>query len=90
MDARLTRLSAWFALTLLAGCSASSPCVPQIVTQTRTVDSACDWDQAIYISRDDVLSDATARQILAHNAAGAQVCGWQTVRAPMTKAGALP
>ncbi|CAJ2908317.1 Uncharacterised protein [Burkholderia pseudomallei] len=52
------------------------PCEPQIVAKTRIVDTACDWARPIYVSRTDVLSDDTARQILAHNMAGAKNCGW--------------
>jgi hypothetical protein len=52
---------------------------PRIVT--RTVDTACDWTRPIYVSKADVLSDETAAAILAHNKAGAKVCGWK----PKTK-----
>ncbi len=54
---------------------AAAPCEPQIVTKTRIVDTACDWARPIYVSKTDVLSDDTARQILAHNTAGAKNCG---------------
>lgn len=57
------------------------PCEPQIVTKTRIVDTACDWARPIYVSKTDVLSDDTARAILAHNLAGSKNCGWK----PMTK-----
>ncbi|KVV57914.1 hypothetical protein WT49_02430 [Burkholderia territorii] len=56
---------------------AAAPCEPQIVTKTRIVDTACDWARPIYVSKTDVLSDDTARQILAHNMAGAKNCGWK-------------
>jgi hypothetical protein len=53
------------------------PCpAPQVVTKTRVTDTACDWTKAIYVSPGDVLSDATAKAILAHNLAGAKICGW--------------
>ncbi|KWI89547.1 hypothetical protein WM11_21515 [Burkholderia ubonensis] len=57
--------------------AAAAPCEPQIVTKTRIVDTACDWTRPIYVSRTDVISDDTARAILAHNQAGAKVCGWK-------------
>ncbi|HKT65944.1 MAG TPA: hypothetical protein VJR91_20430 [Burkholderia sp.] len=47
------------------------------MTKTRVVDTACDWTRPIYVSKTDVLSDDTARAILAHNQAGAKVCGWK-------------
>ncbi|WP_083253006.1 hypothetical protein [Burkholderia latens] len=55
----------------------AAPCEPQIVTKTRIVDTACDWTRPIYVSKTDVLNDDTARQILAHNMAGAKNCGWK-------------
>jgi hypothetical protein len=39
--------------------------------------SDCDWAQPIRPSRADVLTRQTKEQILAHNEAGAQICGWQ-------------
>ena len=48
-----------------------------MVVQTRTVDTACDWTRAIYVDKADVLTDSTAAAILAHNRAGAKVCGWK-------------
>jgi hypothetical protein len=47
------------------------------VVKTRTVDTACDWTKAIYVDKADVLTDDTAKAILAHNRAGAKVCGWK-------------
>lgn len=38
-------------------------------------DGCLGW-QPIYVSRDDDLTDETARQILAHNEVGEQRCGW--------------
>lgn len=57
--------------------TSAAPCEPQIVTKTRIVDTACEWTRPIYVSKTDVLSDETARAILAHNTAGAKVCGWK-------------
>lgn len=48
---------------------------PRVIT--RTVDTACDWTKPIYVSKADVLTDDTAAAILAHNKAGAKVCGWK-------------
>lgn len=45
--------------------------------QTKLVDTACDWTRPIYVDKADVLSDETAATILAHNRAGAKVCGWK-------------
>ncbi|KVE29145.1 hypothetical protein WI93_09720 [Burkholderia vietnamiensis] len=56
------------------------PCEPQIVTKTRVVDTACDWTRPIYVSKTDELSDATAKQILAHNQTGAKNCGWKPLK----------
>lgn len=63
-----------FVLTLAA--CATQP-APEIVTKTRTVDTGCDWTKAIYVSKKDVLTDDTAKQIIAHNEAGAARCGWK-------------
>lgn len=41
------------------------------------VDTACDWTRPIYIDKADVLTDETARAVLAHNLTGARICGWQ-------------
>jgi len=39
--------------------------------------SDCDWAQPIRPSRSDVLTRQTKEQILAHNEAGAKICGWR-------------
>jgi hypothetical protein len=74
---------------LQASCETSGPKTeaplvapePEIVTKTRIVDTGCDWNDPIFVSKSDVLSDATAKSILAHNRAGAAKCGWK----PSTK-----
>jgi hypothetical protein len=38
---------------------------------------ACEWAEPIRPSRQDVLSDATLAQIVAHNEIGARLCGWR-------------
>ncbi|HEP6279542.1 hypothetical protein [Burkholderia vietnamiensis] len=57
-----------------------APCEPQIVTKTRIVDTSCEWARPIYVSKTDVLSDDTARQILAHDQAGALHCNWKPLK----------
>ena len=65
-------------LTLTACCTTSGESKsPQVVVQTKIVDTACDWTRPIYVDKADVLSDETAATILAHNRAGAKVCGWK-------------
>ncbi|XQM33527.1 Lipoprotein [Cupriavidus sp. H19C3] len=66
--------------SLLSACAANGPATepdPQVVTRTRVVDTGCDWTKPILVSKSDVLSDDTAKAILAHNVAGAKVCGWK-------------
>ncbi|MBB3011614.1 hypothetical protein [Cupriavidus alkaliphilus] len=66
---------------LLAGCQTCPPApAPEVVTKTRVVDTACDWTRPIYLDKSDVLSDATAKAILAHNQAGAKACNWKPLR----------
>jgi kynureninase len=40
-------------------------------------DTACLAFKPIYVSKSDVLTDGTARAILAHNETGAKKCGWK-------------
>ena len=61
---RLTMLCAVSAL-LLSGCS----------TNGRETDPCGPW-RAIYVSKSDVLSEDTARALLAHNRTGAALCAW--------------
>ena len=56
--------------------------VPQVVTNTRIVDTGCDWNQPIYISKQDVLTDETAREILEHDKMGVVKCGWLPKNSP--------
>lgn len=55
----------------------AAPVEPQVEVRTRIVDTGCDWNSPIYVSKTDVLSDETAKQVLAHNKAGAAKCGWK-------------
>jgi len=52
---------------LLASCATGPATEPN---------SGCEWLKPIYPSQDDVLTDGTARQILDHDEAGKQICGW--------------
>ena len=51
---------------LLAGCGMNSA-----VTE---VNNGCDWTDTILVSQEDVLSDGTADQILAHNLVRQRLC----------------
>lgn len=42
---------------------------------TEVVDAGCDWTRPVLVSQFDVLTDGTARQILAHNETWALRCG---------------
>jgi hypothetical protein len=50
---------------------------PLVQVKTRFVDTACDWTRPIYVNSTNVLSDETAKAILAHNRAGAAQRGWK-------------
>lgn len=45
----------------------------------QTGNDFCLVSQAIYIGDKDVLTDGTARDILAHNELGHRLCDWPTV-----------
>jgi hypothetical protein len=69
-------------LALLTGCASTCPptAAPEVVTKTRIVDTSCDWVKPIYLDKTDVLSDATAAAILAHDKAGAAHCNWKPLK----------
>jgi hypothetical protein len=47
------------------------------VTNGREIENGdCAWARPILVSRQDVLTDLTARQILAHNLTGQRLCHW--------------
>ena len=73
----LVAVAAAAALTL-AACAHDAP--PQVIEKVRTVDTGCEWTKPIYVSKADVLTDETAKDILAHNKAGAARCGWKPVK----------
>jgi hypothetical protein len=49
-------------------------CAP---AQVKTVTDYCTPWRPIYVAAKDVLSDPTAREILAHDQTGAKLCGWK-------------
>lgn len=63
---KLTLVGALTAM-LLSGCA----------TTGAGTDTACLLFRPIYISKTDILSDGTARQILIHDEVGERVCGWE-------------
>lgn len=66
----------------LAACASTPPAAPvQVETRTKVIDTACNWTKAIYLSKGDVLTDATAAAVLEHNRAGAKECGWKPLSA---------
>lgn len=54
-------------IALLASCN-SGPAIE--------LSNGCEWVKPIYPSKDDSLTDGTARQILNHDETGKQICGW--------------
>ena len=54
-------------LTLLAGCATNGP----------VTDGFCLEAKPILVSKADVLTAETARQVLAHNEYGGVRCGWK-------------
>jgi len=63
---------------LLSGCATSGP-------EIRVVDLGCDWGRPILVSREDVLTEETAVQILAHNLILAERCPRYNSRRPPTR-----
>lgn len=64
----------------MSGCAAGPATEtpePKIVTQTRVIDTGCQWVRPILPSKADVMTDGTASQIAAHNEMGEQKCGWK-------------
>lgn len=62
---------------LLTSCATTGPTEPEVQIQTKIVDTSCQWGRPIYVDKADVLTDATAKQILSHNLSGAKKCGWK-------------
>ncbi len=65
------RLRMLTALILIGALTAGCATVP------RHLRSDCDWAEPIRPSRNDVLSDGTLAQIVAHNEIGERVCHWR-------------
>lgn len=55
---------ACLAMLSVSGCESVGP----------ATEPGCEWAQPIYVSRDDVLTEGTARQILRHNETWAANC----------------
>ncbi|WP_186269920.1 hypothetical protein [Burkholderia gladioli] len=67
---------------LLAACHTAPTVAPPVVeTRTKVIDTGCNWTKPIYLSKGDVLADATAAEVLEHNRAGAEKCGWKPIGA---------
>lgn len=66
-------------ILLLVGCATNG-------RATEASTSGCEWTRPIYVSKQDVLTDTTARQILAHNETGRRLCNWKR----STQVGAEP
>jgi len=76
---RMRQHSRWLLLTLLpllGSCATKAG----LVTEPVVNDKGCSWAKPIYVSRDDVLTDGTARQIKDHDETGARICGWKPNR----------
>ena len=57
-------------LRLLASCATTG-------LETKT---ACEIFQPIYVSKNDKLTDESAKVILRHDLLGAKLCGWKAVK----------
>lgn len=66
------------ALMMLAATPLLASCAMQAgyATEQQLQDATCAPWSAIYASRQDVLTDGTARQIMQHNETGRALCGW--------------
>lgn len=60
-------LAALLTSCVATGCATTNPVVEP---------DYCATAKPIYISKTDVISDATAREILEHNLTGQKLCGW--------------
>lgn len=73
---RMRRPKLWLLpilLPLLASCATTGgPATKPVVN-----DNGCSWAKPIYVSKADVLTDGTARQIKDHDESGARICGWK-------------
>jgi len=61
---------------LLAGLLISCAATGCATTTAPVQPDFCATAKAIYVGKDDVITDATAREILEHNLTGQKLCGW--------------
>ena len=66
MKSKIRTVTLLLTATLLNACAMTG----------RVTDSFCAVGRPIYISRQDALTDGTARQILDHNEVGQSLCNW--------------
>jgi hypothetical protein len=52
-------------------------CASGCATNGSVIDTSCAWVRPIMVSRDDQLTDETAREILTHNEAWERICSAQ-------------
>lgn len=68
-------LAAISVLLVMAGCQTVPPAPDPVVTyKTKVVDTGCNWTKIITVSKQDVLTDETAAEILAHDKAYTTNC----------------
>lgn len=64
----------WAGLTasalLLTSCAGSGPAI-----DPKRALNGCDWTKYVMVGKDDTLTEATAKQILAHNRTRKKICG---------------
>lgn len=58
------------------GCGTCPTLTPVQQAVAATAPDFCATAKPIYVSKSDVISDATAKEILAHNLTGRKLCGW--------------
>jgi hypothetical protein len=63
--------------TTLTGLVLSTGLTAGCAIDPRGLRDDCDWAEPIHPSHQDLLSDGTLAQIVAHNEVGARLCGWQ-------------
>lgn len=75
----LVSVAAWVVIvvvcTWLGGCA--TPSLSDPIISTTVVDTGCNWAKPIYVRKGDMLTDATAGEILEHDMTGAERCGWK-------------
>lgn len=61
-------------LTACATAPKPVDCPPVPTPKSQVIDKSCDWATPILISKKDVLTDGTAKQILKHNETYTELC----------------